>query len=91
MCMPGNCRVDSDCESGGGYCSPSQNAGLFVCSDGCSGTCGGGLTGYYCHTAADECVNDCDCAGLAPPSGPVGEYGFHAGVTVDREFIYRRG
>jgi hypothetical protein len=47
-CFTSECRVDSDCGSGG-YCSPS-----FV------GYCGG-LTGYFCHKAADTCVNDTDC------------------------------
>jgi Cys-rich repeat protein len=50
-CMPGNCRVDSDCGAGG-YCSPSRG------SNGC-----GYVEGYYCHTRADLCVNDSDCAG----------------------------
>jgi hypothetical protein len=49
-CVPGNCRVDSDCGTGG-YCSPSRG----------SGNCGG-IVGYYCHTAQDKCVNDSDCA-----------------------------
>jgi hypothetical protein len=42
----GNCVLDADCGAGG-YCSPS---------DGC-----GGPVGYYCHTAADTCMNDVDC------------------------------
>ena len=46
-CMPGNCRVDADCASG--YCSPSFDQ------------CGGGITGYWCHTPADECIDDGDC------------------------------
>jgi hypothetical protein len=51
VCRGGNCRLDADCGAGG-YCSPSL------------GTCGnyGGVTGYYCHTAADKCVDDADCA-----------------------------
>lgn len=51
VCIPGNCRVDADCGVGG-YCSPTL------------GSCGdyGGLVGYYCHTARDECVDDADCA-----------------------------
>jgi hypothetical protein len=48
-CFTSNCRVDSDCGSGG-YCSPSFGA---YC---------GGLTGFYCHKAADTCVNDTDCS-----------------------------
>ena len=50
-CMPGNCRVDSDCGADG-YCSPAHG------TTGC-----GGVGGYYCHTSADECVNDSDCTG----------------------------
>jgi hypothetical protein len=47
MCVPGgNCVVDSDCGSGG-YCSPSPQCY--------------GVAGYYCHTAADSCINDTDC------------------------------
>jgi hypothetical protein len=49
-CVPGNCRIDSDCGVGG-YCSPTYSP------NGC-----GGLGGYYCHTTADQCVNDSDCA-----------------------------
>ena len=49
-CYPGNCRVDTDCLGGRGYCSPSANP------MGC-----GGLGGYYCHTPADTCIDDTDC------------------------------
>lgn len=42
-----NCQVDSDCGPGG-YCSPSRFEQW----------CG---SAYYCHTAADTCVNDTDC------------------------------
>jgi Cys-rich repeat protein len=50
-CLPGNCRVDADCGSGG-YCSPSYGT-----------SCGayGGIVGYYCHTAKDQCDNDNQC------------------------------
>jgi hypothetical protein len=49
VCVTGsNCRVDSDCGVDG-YCSPSR----------LNQWCG---TAYYCHTAADTCVNDTDCA-----------------------------
>lgn len=56
-CLSGNCRVDDDCGSGG-FCSPSF------------GTCGNysGVVGYYCRTAADECLNDSDC--VDPEQGP---------------------
>ncbi len=50
-CKPGDCRVDSDCGAGG-YCSPSLG------TSGC-----GTLQGYYCHTAADTCIDDSDCNG----------------------------
>jgi hypothetical protein len=49
-CTQGNCRVDSDCDGGGGYCSPAENT--MSC---------GSLLGYYCHTANDQCVDDTDC------------------------------
>jgi hypothetical protein len=51
VCLPGNCRVDADCGSGG-YCSPSFGT-----------MCGsyGGIVGYFCHTAKDECTNDDEC------------------------------
>jgi hypothetical protein len=49
-CVQGNCRVDSDCGSGG-YCSPSFNT--MSC---------GGLAGYYCHTPLDKCIDDSDCS-----------------------------
>ena len=50
-CVPGNCHVDADCGPGG-YCSPTYG------TENC-----GGLSGYYCHTPTDQCVNDSDCAG----------------------------
>lgn len=50
-CLPGNCQTDADCGANG-YCSPTL------------GGCGnyGGVIGYFCHTAADKCVDDADCA-----------------------------
>jgi hypothetical protein len=53
VCLLGNCRTDADCGAGG-YCSPSLDfgCGSFV-----------GVTGFYCHTAADACVDDADCEG----------------------------
>jgi len=50
-CVPGGCRVDSDCGTDG-YCSPSFD----------TSSCGG-LAGYYCHTPKDQCVDDTDCSG----------------------------
>jgi hypothetical protein len=72
-----NCRVDDDCGPGG-YCSPSQLAGCIrMCTVTCDlGThCYAGTTevpcscnqncgaGYFCHTASDTCVSDCECSG----------------------------
>jgi hypothetical protein len=49
-CGPaGNCLVDADCGPGG-YCSPSADCGSY------------GEGTFYCHTAADTCVNDADCS-----------------------------
>ena len=57
-CVPGNCRVDADCGTGG-YCSPSP---ARPCGEGgSSGYCQG--VGYYCHTPKDRCIDDADCAG----------------------------
>lgn len=47
FCIQGNCRTDADCGAGGA-CSPSYG-------------CRGFTAGYFCHAAADECVNDQDC------------------------------
>ncbi|HTQ43573.1 MAG TPA: hypothetical protein VMI75_12505 [Polyangiaceae bacterium] len=55
-CVSGDCRVDSDCGAGG-YCSPSSTGGM----------CGGfSVAGYYCHTAADTCIDDADCSSGSP-------------------------
>ena len=51
-CTQGNCRIDSDCDGGAGYCSPAENT--MSCGD---------LLGYYCHTPNDQCVDDTDCTG----------------------------
>jgi hypothetical protein len=48
LCVAAGCRVDTDCGAGG-YCSPSRAGGC------------GGVTGFYCHTASDQCVDDTDC------------------------------
>jgi hypothetical protein len=49
-CVAGSqCRVDADCGPGG-YCSPSAGYGPFQCG-----------IAYFCHTAADTCLNDTDC------------------------------
>jgi hypothetical protein len=56
VCVPSNCRTDADC--GTRYCSPSI------------GRACGGVDGWYCHTADDECTTDADCpAGTAPDRG----------------------
>ncbi len=49
QCIPSNCRVDSDCGPSG-YCSPTTG------QNNC-----GAVTGYYCHTSSDACLNDGDC------------------------------
>jgi hypothetical protein len=54
VCVTGNCRTDADCGAGGA-CSPSR------------GRCGT-YEGFYCHGAADSCVNattDCGSCGYA--------------------------
>jgi hypothetical protein len=71
-----NCRVDADCGPNG-FCSPSLLDELCacvsvdycttigdtsVCSPGpcaCGDSCG---HGYFCHTPADTCLDDADCA-----------------------------
>jgi hypothetical protein len=45
VCLPGNCRVDSDCACG--FC-----AGATSCT---------GLGGYWCTTPLDECSTNGDC------------------------------
>jgi hypothetical protein len=37
---------------------------LLLASDDASQCNGVGVTGYDCHTASDQCINDCDCSGL---------------------------
>lgn len=56
-CLPGNCQTDRDC-AGNGFCSPTF------------GGCGNysGVIAYYCHTAADTCLDDADC--VSPTQGP---------------------
>lgn len=58
-CLPGNCRVDADCGAKG-FCSPSF------------GGCGAyeGVTGWFCHTADDDCTNDDECQQLDGGFGP---------------------
>ncbi len=53
QCIATNCRLDSDCGSGG-VCSPSNG-------DSC-----GGLSGFFCHSAADTCLTNADCCGSTP-------------------------
>jgi hypothetical protein len=62
MCVPGNCKVDADCGTGG-YCSPTP---ALPCNmNGRDLYCQG--VGYYCHTPKDECVDDGDCQGVGFP------------------------
>lgn len=53
-CVKAGCRTDADC--GGPWCSPSLSPG------GCGGT-SLAFAGYFCHTGADECIDDADCKG----------------------------
>ena len=55
-CFRGTCRTDADCDGGKGYCSPSATN----LESGCVGPALGAY-GYFCHVAADECVDDEDC------------------------------
>ena len=49
LCVKGNCVADADCN--GNYCSPSVTFDRINI----------GVTGYFCHTPADACVDDGDC------------------------------
>lgn len=60
--IAGNCAVDSDCGPCG-YCSPSPQVEPNQPTNVCWGS-----FPYYCHTAADLCINDTDCA--QPDGGP---------------------
>ncbi len=46
-CVPAECRTDADCGAGS-YCSPTYTD--------CSG-----VSGWYCRTAKDTCLDDADC------------------------------
>jgi hypothetical protein len=59
-CISANCHTDADCGAGL-FCSPTVDSG-----------CGSfyGVTGFYCHTCQDTCVNDSDCpATTTTPAG----------------------
>lgn len=56
-CIEAECRSDGDCGPGG-FCSLSVVPGAGNCTG-----LGFFSTGYFCHTPADECTNDSDCAG----------------------------
>ncbi len=58
-CYGGNCQVDSDCGDAG-FCSPARTG---VCN-----TTTPAVTGFYCHTAKDQCANDSDCASCGAAS-----------------------
>jgi len=69
-----NCRVDADCGTGG-YCSLSKIPGNFNDLDG--GAFGPGtlfISGYFCRTANDCCIDDADCA----PNGQHFDYCLYA-------------
>jgi hypothetical protein len=59
----GDCHTDADCGENG-YCSPSL------------GTCGNynPFESFYCHTSADECVDDADCGGSGNMEDPYCAY-----------------
>jgi hypothetical protein len=67
-CVPGDCRVDSDCGPGG-YCSPT------VAPNGLS------LSGYYCHTPLDQCIDDTDCPTAGAPTPSLG-FCYYAPTTA---------
>jgi len=49
-CTQGDCRIDANCGVAG-FCSPSLSpASCYL------------LSGFYCHTALDQCTDDTDCA-----------------------------
>jgi hypothetical protein len=58
-CFHGTCVVDADCA--GSYCSPSAVGIGPDCSTGIAL----GSFGFFCHTPADECVDDTDCSSMA--------------------------
>jgi hypothetical protein len=69
VCVPADCRVDSDCGAGA-YCSPSR------------GYCGS-LSGYYCHGTHDTCVDpSTDCPCVSPPYSPACVYAPEVGYWV---------
>jgi hypothetical protein len=55
LCFHGNCR------GAGAFCSPSATDLTFNCRMGVDP----GAYGFFCHTPADECVDDADCGGSA--------------------------
>lgn len=55
VCFRGNCVVDADC--GGGFCSPSGTA----LTSNCRSNVPAGAFGFFCHSAADRCIDDADC------------------------------
>lgn len=59
-CVSSLCHVDGDCGRGG-YCSPSYSV-TIGCNLNGTPTSRRGLDGFFCHTAADQCNNDADCA-----------------------------
>ena len=61
------CKSDAEC-AGGGYCSPSVDPDKTNY----------GITGWWCHTAADSCIDDADCA---TDGGPVAKCAYDPGNT----------
>lgn len=65
VCVTAGCRTDADC--GGPWCSPSRTP------DGCGGT-SLRLEGYFCHGAADTCIDDADCQTEGASGGATCDY-----------------
>jgi hypothetical protein len=75
-CVDAQCRVDSDCGVGN------------VCSPSFSGHCGS-LTGYFCHSSADECLASGDCC--ADPARPTCQYSTQLGHWACQAVIVCNG
>ena len=58
-CFHGDCTTDADC--GSSYCSPSGTTIQSNCMTTATGPVPASAFGYFCHSPADECVDDSDC------------------------------
>lgn len=100
MCTYDACAQDSDCKGGevcqcdgtgnrclAANCTTDTSCGTYGCSPTFNTSCGpySGIQGYYCHTAADSCVNDKDCeagAGYCAFDPKVGHWACSYGICV---------